>query len=92
MIDKIKRLKGWWLATIIVFGAIAVIAPQQIGVLLYKILQVTLGIIISYLADKALFKHVPAVDEVDHGVFGASRIIARALIAIGVLYALSVGL
>lgn len=87
----IKRLPGWWLASAIAFAMIAELAPQQMGVLLYKILQVTVGVGIGYLADHALFKYVQ-VHDVDRDLFGAARIIARALIVVGVLAAISLGI
>lgn len=92
MTKHLIRLPGWWIASVLAFIAICYLAPQQIGVLTYKTLQVTFGVGLAYLADRALFRFVVPLDEISHDAFGASRIIARALVVLAVLIALSLGI
>lgn len=90
--NTLCRLWGWWLVSLLASVGIAWFAPQQIGVLVYKVLQVVLGINIAYLADRELFRNVPPIDTVSHDAFGAARLLSRALIAVAVLLSLSIGL
>ncbi len=92
MLEHFKRLPGWWIASAILLAIISLIAFQQVGVLLYKTLQVTWGITLAYIADKALFENTLQVDQIDHDFFGGCRLLARALIVLGVLIAISIGL
>jgi len=89
---ELKRLWRWWLISLIAFIGIAIFAPQQIGVLVYKTLQVTFGIGLAYLADRILYKNVPEIDTISRDFFGGARILSRAIITLAVLIALSIGL
>jgi hypothetical protein len=92
MIDTVRRLGGWlWISTVALL-LIGYLAPQQVGVLLFKILQITLGVCLGYTADRELFKYVTPIDKVDADAFGAARLLARAIVVVGVLLALSLGL
>ena len=87
-----KRLPGWWWTMGVLLGLVALVAPQQLGVLIYKLLQVMIGLLVGYLADRALYKHTLPVDIVDANYYGGMRLLSRAIIVLGVLIALCVGL
>lgn len=87
------RFSVWWSATAIALIIVALYAPQQVPVLVYKILQVTIAVTVGYLADRSLFGHLGAISEApQQGSFGAARIIARALIVVGVILGLTLGI
>lgn len=92
MLDQLKRLPGWWTISLLLLAIVGWVAFQQLGVLLYKSLQVSLGVVLGYFADKALFRYCTPVDEVEHDFYGGCRLVSRALIVLGTLLALSIGL
>ncbi len=92
MLTNIKRLPGWSLTSLIAVIGIAIFAPQQLPVLVFKVLQVTAGIGLAYLADKALFLNAPPIDETSHDIYGAARLFSRAIVVLAVLLALSLGI
>lgn len=93
MKQRAMRMPGWWATFLILLGTVYLIAPQQLGVLTYKFLQVALGVVLGYIADRALFRFGPGV-----GIFQtrdqafAARILARALIVLAVMLGLTIGL
>jgi hypothetical protein len=92
MFTHLKRLPGWWSTSLIALGVVAWIAPQQLGVLTFKLLQITIAVGLAYLADKALFRDTLNVDEVPHDIFGAARLLSRALVALAIILGFCVGL
>lgn len=87
------RLLGWNVLTIIAVAAVLIIAPQQIGVLIYKVLQVTLGVALAYGADRALFLNADDINrDMTRDSVSAARILARAVVAFAVIIGLTVGL
>lgn len=88
-----QRLRGWWMVTLGALVVVAYIAHQQVAVLLYKLLQVTLAVTLAYFADRTLFRHTADIDEdLDRGVFGAGRLIARAIVALAVILGITMGI
>lgn len=88
-----KRFGLWWLISVLALVGVLWKAPQQGEVLLYKLAQVTVGLLLAYFADKALFHYAPQVDpEMPRDVLSAGRLIARALIAIAVILGLTIGI
>lgn len=92
MLDNLKRLPGWWAVSLILLGIVGWVAFQQLGVLLYKTSQVVLGVVLGYLADKTLYRHCPPVDMLQYDFYAGCRLVSRALIVLGTLLALSIGL
>lgn len=64
------RLVGWLIATALLLIVIALLAPQQLPVSLYKLSLVTMAGVVGYWLDRSLFPYArpdtflgPAVDE-----------------------------
>ncbi len=88
-----KRFGLWWLISILALVGVLWKAPQQGEVLLYKLAQVTVGLLLAYFADKALFHYAPEIDPgMPRDILSAGRLIARAILALGILTALSIGI
>lgn len=87
------RFGGWWLLAIVAIIIVSFRAPQQLEVLIYKVLQVALAIGLSYMADRSLFKNAPGIDvSYDRDPVSAARIIARAIVALAITVGITVGL
>lgn len=54
---EIRRMATWLVVTLILFIIIAVLAPQQIGVTLYKLSLLTMAAWVGYWIDRALFPY-----------------------------------
>lgn len=54
---KTPRLFGWIVVTLILLAAVAALQPQQALVTLYKLSSVTLGGVIGYWLDRAVFPY-----------------------------------
>ena len=93
MLKGLRRMPGWWGASIVALAVIVAIAPQQISVLVYKLAQVTIGVKVSYWADRALFRNAPGITSgMPRDTFSAARILARAVIAFAVIVGLTIGI
>ena len=51
------RLLGWLIATVVIMLALAFVAPEQMPVIAYKLGLVTLGCVLAYWLDRALFPY-----------------------------------
>lgn len=51
------RLLGWWFAAIALLVVIAILSPQQVGVVLYKLSLVCLAVVLGYTLDRGLFPY-----------------------------------
>lgn len=58
VIKRAVRLWQAWLITLVLLGTIYVIAPQQIGLLAYKSVFLTLGGVIGYWVHTWTFGHI----------------------------------
>ncbi|MCG3776341.1 MAG: hypothetical protein JW395_3195 [Nitrospira sp.] len=93
MLAILKRMKFWLIATGVLLAFVAWIAPQQFPVLAYKLVLVTIGVIATYVADRALFLNAPQIKSgMQRDLISAARIIGRALIALAVIQGLTQGL
>lgn len=54
---KVPRLFGWQVATVLLGALIYFLAPQQLPVSLYKLSLVTMGGVVGYWLDRALFPY-----------------------------------
>lgn len=87
------RFGGWWLLAIVAIIIVSFRAPQQLEVLVYKILQAALAVGLAYMADRSLFKNAPGIDlNYDRDSVSASRIIARSVVFLAVVIGICVGL
>jgi hypothetical protein len=88
-----KRFSGWWGLAILAMIVVIVRAPQQLEVLVYKVLQLALAVGLAYMADRSLFKNAPGIDlNYDRDSVSASRIIARGLVFLAVVVGICVGI
>ena len=93
IVAQAKRFAWWWLISIAALGAVLWLAPQQGSVLLYKLAQVTVGLLLAYFADRALFDNGPYIDaSMPRDVLSAGRLIARAIVALAIIIGLTVGI
>lgn len=67
---KLPRLFWWLIATVILLAFIALLAPQQLPVSLYKLSLVTMAGVVGYWLDRSLFPYArpdsfmgPALDD-----------------------------
>lgn len=54
---QLPRLFGWLIATILLLFVIALLAPQQLPVSLYKLSLVTMAGVVGYWLDRSLFPY-----------------------------------
>ncbi len=88
-----KRFGLWWVGSIAALFGVMWLAPQQGSVLLYKLAQVMVGLLLAYWADRALFRNAPDIDEaMERDVLSAGRLMARAILALGILTSLAIGI
>ena len=89
----VKRFGGWWLLALIPLGAVLVLAPQQGEVLLYKLCQVAIAVLLSYWADRVIFRNAPQIDPaMPRDIVSAARLLTRAIVVLGILVGLTVGI
>jgi len=87
-------MSGWSLVTVALVAAIAYVAPKQLEVVTYKTLLLTLAVVLSYHADRAIFKRVRdrLGPDMPRDIFAAARLLSRALIFLGCVLGLTLGL
>lgn len=56
-LDRLPRLTGWLLVTLLLLAAVWLIAPQQLPVSLYKLSLVSLASVVGYWLDRSLFPY-----------------------------------
>ncbi|EBD3217976.1 hypothetical protein DXM62_13280 [Salmonella enterica] len=102
------RLWGWLLAAVVMFLVIAVVSPQQLPVVVYKLSLISLAAVLGYWLDRSLFpkarpgqfqRHVPQLMdigrypvEVGCHMVFAATLIRRAIIVAAVCLAVAMGL
>lgn len=87
------RLVRCLLITLLLVAVIGAIAPEQLPVLLFKLALVTLAVWVAYWVDRALFPYARPHDYQgkDSELFKACMM-RRAVIVVGVVLAVSLGL
>jgi len=61
----IPRLVVWLLVSVVLLAGIALISPQQLPVVLYKIALVTIAAVLAYWLDRTLFPYARPHDALD---------------------------
>lgn len=88
------RMPGWYLTLVMLVIVIWLVSPQQLPVVMYKVLLVALAVVLSYIADRSMFSRVS--DRIDaqmpRDIFSASRILARALVFVAVMLGVTLGI
>ncbi|MCG5047308.1 putative holin [Pectobacterium brasiliense] len=54
-LTRLKRLIGWQLTAVLLLVVIALVSPQQLPVVIYKISLITLAAVLGYWLDRSLF-------------------------------------
>lgn len=107
-ITSLKRLLGWQLTALLLLAVIALVSPQQLPVVIYKIALITLAAVLGYWLDRSLFPkaalgqyliHEPALmAQGEYPVkpgyhrIFAAALIRRAIIVAAVCLAVAMGL
>jgi hypothetical protein len=88
------RMSGWTLLAVVLIGAVYLVAPAQLSVVVYKVTLLALATVLAYLIDRSLFKRVrDRVNEnMPRDVFSAARLLARALVFVAVVLGITLGL
>lgn len=55
--SRYPRLLGWLIVTLALLLALAIAAPEQMPVIIYKLALVMLGAVLAYWIDRALFPY-----------------------------------
>ncbi len=93
ILEKLPRMWDWVLLTVILFGLVAWIAPQQLQVVLYKTLLVSLAAVISYWVDNSLRANfVKKLTSVPADIVVAAIVVSRSLIFLGCVLGMTLGL
>ena len=88
-----RRFGPWWLASLVALLLVVWLAPQQVSVLIYKLLQITIAVKAAYWADRALFRHAPPIDDTMLAdPLHAARLLARAIVAFAVIVGITLGI
>jgi len=87
-----RRWGGWWVAALGLVVVIGFLASQQLEVLAYKVAQVCVGLLMSYVADRTLFSNAPDVNCDMTGTVAAARLHVRAIITLAVVLGITIGL
>lgn len=85
-----SRLTGWAVFTALLMIAVAVIAPQQIPVVLYKLAMVTLGAVLSYWISLALYPEIRLYNLTGWQLIAAAGV--RSIIALACVLGITLGL
>lgn len=87
------RLFNFVLVTLALFAGLAFLSPQQLPVVAYKSLLVTLGAVLGYWIDRALFPYARphAVPQAAPFAFGFATL-RRALVVLACVLGLTLGL
>lgn len=89
---KLPRMSGWLLISLLLMGAIYVVAPQQLGVSLYKLSLITTAAWVGYWIDRGLFPYARPDDvTLTEAVERAAAMLRRAIIVGSAMLAASLG-
>jgi len=88
---RAPRMTNWTMITLILLVVLAYIRPEQLPVVLYKAGLVTLGTVMAYWLDRALFPN-GRPDDCIGGIHIVGAWIRRAMIVLGCVLGLTLGL
>jgi hypothetical protein len=90
----VPRLPGWYFSAALLIVAIWFVSPQQLSVVLYKVLLVALAVVLSYIADRSMFQRVAdrLVGDMPRDMLSAARVVARALVFLAVMLGVTLGI
>ena|SRR5688572_4727165 len=92
-VKHVKRWGGWWAGVVLLVGVVGFVASQQIPVLLFKVSQVCIGVGLAYWTDRTMFSNAPEIHcDMPSDAIGAARLIARAIIVLGIVVGVTIGI
>ena len=89
------RLWGWMVVSVLLLGTVLYVSPQQFPVILYKLSMVTVSAVGAYWIDRSLFKQsgqARMADDMPRDLYSAARLVSRALIYVGTVLGVTLGL
>lgn len=100
ILNCLPRLSDWLIVTICLMTGLALIQPNQMPVILYKLALVTLAAVLGYWIDRALFPYARPHEQLrkatrtdqDPAILAAFYMIRRAGIVFAVVLGLTLGL
>ena len=88
---RTPRMTSWTVITLLLLLVLAGIRPEQLQVVLYKALLVTLGAVMAYWLDRALFPN-SRPSECESRLVISAAFLRRALIVLACILGLTLGL
>jgi hypothetical protein len=93
--SHLPRLWIWMVIAVLLLVGVVHVSPQQFPVVMYKLSMVTVSAVVAYWIDRSLFKD-GAQARLDpymtRDFYSAARILARALIYVGTVLGVTLGL
>lgn len=89
---RAPRMTSWTLVTLVLLIILAAIRPEQLQVVSYKLLLVTLGAVAGYWIDRSLFLAQARPHECLDGIHIVGAWVRRALIVLACILGLTLGL
>lgn len=92
VMSALPRLTSFALFSMVLSVAILFFAPQQLPVIVYKLLMVTLGAVSGYWVDRALFPYARPHLQVEINMARSLAMLRRALVVLACVLGLTLGL
>lgn len=87
------RLFDWWIYAAAALVVVGIFAWDQLQVLAWKVALTSAGVVLAYAADRALFFRTIRINaEMPTDLFGAARLLARAIVVLAVMVGVTAGL
>lgn len=93
LIDKLPRMTGWTVVTILLTILIGVLSPQQLPVSLYKLSLITTAAVLGYWIDRSLFPYARPdnISMQPYDTLVAASMLRRAIIVGSAMLGVSLG-
>jgi hypothetical protein len=91
-ITPLTRVWRWWIATLVLLAIVALVSPPTLSVLVLKVGQQMLAAIIGYHLAKITLIHAVPEHLREVPVISAALTIGRALVMLGAMLAVGLGL
>ncbi len=93
MLNKLPRMSGWLLITLVLTTLIYVFSPQQLPVSLYKLSLITMAAVVGYWIDRSLFPYARPDNSqlLTVPIVCAAAMLRRAIIVGAAMLAVSLG-
>lgn len=92
-VRTLLRVGDWIFLTALLLGVVWWFAPQQLSVVLYKVVLVLLAFVLAYMIDRSLFRKLKGISTSTPGdVLSAARVLARAIVLFAIVQGLTGGI